>query len=73
MKKYWLFAYADYYPDGGMNDVRLKFNTAEEFKNNHGEVYDGFAVYELLDMETQKYCEFHSKESVVEWVEENIE
>lgn len=30
MKRYWLFAYPDYYPSGGMGDCRGDFETIEE-------------------------------------------
>lgn len=32
MKRYWLFAYCEYYPEGGMHDFVADFDTIEEAK-----------------------------------------
>jgi hypothetical protein len=34
MHNYLLFAFDNYYPSGGMEDLKIKFNTYEEFENN---------------------------------------
>ncbi len=30
MKRYWVFAWDSYYPEGGMNDLQGRFETYEE-------------------------------------------
>lgn len=50
MYRYLLFGFSDYYPSGGMEDLRIKFNTYEEFKKNFTfENY--YSEWQLVDTE----------------------
>jgi hypothetical protein len=79
--RYWIFAYEDYYPNGGLNDLRLAFNNIEEYKQKvqlinekaYTKFEDKYDNYELLDTET--HYNFHVRkyrlETMVKWIEKN--
>ena len=50
-KRYLVFAYADYYPSGGLNDVSLATNSIPEIERWATENCR-WDCYEVLDMET---------------------
>lgn len=65
MYRFLLFSYSDYYPNGGLEDLVLQFNTIEELKevdtfyiNDYVEIYDFKAgkeivtSYEIVSKET---------------------
>lgn len=49
--RYWLFAFDDFYPTGGMNDFKFSFNKIDEFEDKLSMInkYDN---YQVLDIET---------------------
>lgn len=64
-KRFWLFAYEGYYPTGGLNDLKLCFDTLEEVeqeinKISRGSLYDLqlFDNYQILDTHTVQYLHF---------------
>ena len=55
MYRFLLFSYAEYYPNGGLGDLILQFNTIEELKevdisdiSDYIEVYDFKAGKEII-------------------------
>lgn len=65
MYRFLLFSYPEYYPNGGLEDLVLQFNTIEELKevdtfyiNDYVEIYDFKAgkeivtSYEIVSKET---------------------
>lgn len=65
MKRYILFAFDDFYPGGGLNDLHLTFNTAEELA-----VYLATAnprdMCQILDTKTGTQWTFYSAEELSE-------
>jgi hypothetical protein len=66
MKRYLLFACANFYPGGGKHDVAGDFDSLEEIKS-HIDLNDVPSEYHILDMEERKWIDFDGKE-----VENNI-
>lgn len=57
MKRYLLFSYDQYYPEGGMNDFRESYATLDEaifaqnnFADLNGRRYDIYDIYDTLTM-----------------------
>lgn len=57
MKRYWLFAWSKFYPDGGMNDYISSFYTVEEAKNHFVGVADKYDHYQIVDSQTLNVME----------------
>ncbi len=51
MKRFWLFAWFVYYPEGGMNDFLCSYDTVEEAKADVSR-YDMFDHAEITDSNT---------------------
>lgn len=51
IKRYWVFAYYDYYPSGGMGDFRQSFDDLDEAKYfcDHIPDVDKAQVYDALE------------------------
>ncbi|MED4579030.1 hypothetical protein P9480_09735 [Bacillus atrophaeus] len=65
MNRYILFAFDDFYPGGGLTDLHLTFNTAEELA-----IYLATAnprdMYQILDTKTGAQWTFYSAEELSE-------
>jgi hypothetical protein len=62
MKRYLLFGFYRYYPDGGLDDIIADFNDINEL--NLDELYYNYDHYQLLDLKTQKQS--HLQMSTIE-------
>jgi hypothetical protein len=79
--RYWIFAYEDYYPNGGLNDLRLSFNNIADYKQkvkllneqSYSPFEDKYDNYELIDTDT--HYNFHVRkyqlQNMVDWIEKN--
>jgi hypothetical protein len=59
--KYWLFVYDNYYPSGGMRDLKLTSNDIDSFITIIYEIEsDGFQTksFHVLDSETGKAVDY---------------
>lgn len=73
IKRYWLFAYRDYYPSGGMNDLDSMHDTIEEAKKmaSYRERHSA-DWYDILDATTATIVsegEYKKKDHIV-WNDE---
>jgi hypothetical protein len=56
MYRYLLFGFNDYYPAGGMEDLKIKFNTIEEFENKFEFTdYDNWQLVDLNDFQIYEF------------------
>lgn len=57
MKRYLLFAWDQYYPSGGMNDLKGEFDTEQEAKgyaiNSSCAMYDHIELYDTQEGTTE--------------------
>ena len=61
-KRYWLFIYSDYYPGGGISDLKTSYdNLIDCFKIIHKEV-GGYDQAQILDIETGYFLEIKKDE-----------
>lgn len=63
MKRYLLFGFYRYYPNGGLDDIIADFNDINEL--NLDELYYNYDYYQLLDLKTQKRS--HLQMSTIEY------
>jgi len=56
MKRFWLFTFANYYPEGGMNDFEKDFSSVEDALNYHSDKYEQCSGCggQLLDTQSGK-------------------
>ena len=50
MKVWWVFGYDEYYPGGGLGDLRDSFLTEEEAKEFAKSIYSGWDVVEVINI-----------------------
>lgn len=55
MKRYLLFGFDGYYPEGGWNDFRSSHDTVEEALATVTQAYD---LYHVVDTHDEKVCEY---------------
>ena len=66
MKRYWLYMYNQYYPNGGMNDYQGDYNSIEECKERMVEVNKEWEHdhYHILDIESKMIVEISEYKEV---------
>ncbi len=57
MKKYIVFAYDDYYPQGGLNDIHGSFETLEEAVEASSKIDSRHGIVEIVDRDTWEIIE----------------
>lgn len=52
MKRYWLFMFSNYYPQGGMNDFSESFDTVEDCHKKYNDECEKWEYdhYQIFDM-----------------------
>lgn len=68
--RYWIFAFDEDYPIGGMNDFKFSFNNLEEFEDNILK-NTNYTTYQVLNTETNYHYE-GDLGTVTRWVCKNI-
>ena len=56
MKRYFIFAYDTFYPEGGMNDYQASFDSLEDAKE-YTKTLTGYDYIEIWDMEKMEEIE----------------
>ena len=70
--KYWVFAFDNDNPNGGLDDYKFSFNTIEEFEDNILSLTSGgYTGYQILDINT-KFIFTGDVGTVTKWVCKNI-
>jgi hypothetical protein len=68
MYRYLLFSFNDHYPFGGMEDLKIKFNTIEEFEEEFEFTdYDNWQLVDLSDFSIYEFStsiKYHHNEVV---------
>lgn len=80
-KRYWLFAWDTFYPSGGLSQVKFKFDSIDEFKEQFNDFcqYQGCIIehyVELLDLDTGgtwKYITMENNKACLKFVEFTLE
>lgn len=66
MNRYWLFAFENYYPSGGMLDYKGSFNSFEQCKKEF--VKSGLCFGHIFDSEFEKIIhDFYDEIEDVDW------
>jgi len=68
--RYWIFAFDEDCPIGGMNDFKFSFNNLEEFEDNILK-NTNYTTYQVLNTETNYHYE-GDLGTVTRWVCKNI-
>jgi len=61
MKQYILFAFHNYYPQGGMDDMVSSFDTQQEAEDYIRELKDYYDEYQIFDTLSRKVTTFNTK------------
>jgi hypothetical protein len=61
MKHYILFAFHNYYPQGGMDDMVSSFDTQQEAEDYIRELKDYYNEYQIFDTLSRKVITFNTK------------
>ena len=56
MNIWWVFGYDNYYPCGGLDDLRGSFPTEEEAKEFASSIYSGWDVVEVINITEHLKC-----------------
>jgi len=62
MKQYILFAFWNYYPQGGMEDMIDSFDTLQEAEDRIKELREHYEEYQIFDTVTRSVITFNTKE-----------
>jgi hypothetical protein len=62
MKQYILFAFWNYYPTGGMDDMVNSFDTQQEAEDYIRELKHSYDEYQIFDTLSRKVITFNTKE-----------
>lgn len=59
MKKFWLFAYDNYYPRGGMNDFHKDFDSLEEaYAYVSGKTFHAWHIVDITNRKEYHYWHY---------------
>ena len=74
MKRFLVFAYDDYYPSGGLADIRGEFDTLEELHEKLPEFFENWEYVEVLDLQErcQRFVEITEAGVCTTYVEEQV-